>query len=199
MDRYLQFYLPLYVLLYFLIIFVIPTVRVYRQTGVNPVRFGKSDNAHDYIGGVMKIILALMVLAVGFYTAGDMYRYLCPMDYLHLNWLKYAGLVLIHVSLIWIMTAQYQMKQSWRIGIDEAHKTSLVTEGLFSISRNPIFLGMILTTLGIFLLIPNAITLLVAVMTYFVIQIQIRLEEEYLLKQHGELYARYKNSVGRLL
>ncbi|HEY8397827.1 MAG TPA: isoprenylcysteine carboxylmethyltransferase family protein, partial [Flavihumibacter sp.] len=86
-----------------------------------------------------------------------------------------------------------------RIGIDEAHKTRLVTEGLFSISRNPIFLGMILTTLGIFLLIPNAITLLVAVMTYFVIQIQIRLEEEYLLKQHGELYARYKNSVGRLL
>ncbi|HEY8396753.1 MAG TPA: isoprenylcysteine carboxylmethyltransferase family protein [Flavihumibacter sp.] len=199
MDRLLEYYLPLFILIYFSIIFVLPTVRIYRKTGINPVTFGKSDNAHDYIGGVMKFILLLLALAVGLYPFRQAYKFLCPIEYLNGDWLKYAGMVIIHSSLVWIMIAQYQMKQSWRIGIDEAHKTSLVTEGVFSISRNPIFLGMICTTMGTFLIIPNAITLLVAVMTYFVIQIQIRLEEEYLLKQHGELYAHYKNNVGRLL
>jgi protein-S-isoprenylcysteine O-methyltransferase Ste14 len=31
------------------------------------------------------------------------------------------------------------MDNSWRIGIDEENKTGLVTKGIFSISRNPIF------------------------------------------------------------
>ena len=36
--------------------------------------------------------------------------------------------------------------------------------GVFGLSRNPIFLGMMLTLLGLFLVIPNAVTLLTFVM-----------------------------------
>jgi protein-S-isoprenylcysteine O-methyltransferase Ste14 len=50
--------------------------------------------------------------------------------------------------------AQYQMSNSWRIGIDEKNKTELVTKGIFY-SRNPIFLGMIISILGIFLILPT--------------------------------------------
>jgi len=35
--------------------------------------------------------------------------------------------------------------------------------------------------------------------TYIVIQIQIRLEEEFLEKQHGEQYLNYRKSTRRLL
>ena len=91
------------------------------------------------------------------------------------------------------------MSKSWRIGIDEKHKTELITKGIFSISRNPIFLGMILTVFGLFLIIPNAITFFLALATYFIIQIQIRLEEEFLEKQHGEIYKNYKKTVKRLI
>ena len=31
-----------------------------KQTGINPVTFGKTDNAHDYIGFVMKVLIALL-------------------------------------------------------------------------------------------------------------------------------------------
>jgi protein-S-isoprenylcysteine O-methyltransferase Ste14 len=34
-----------------------------------------------------------------------------------------------------------QMGDSWRIGIDQEQKTSLVRHGVFKLSRNPIFLG----------------------------------------------------------
>lgn len=33
------------------------------------------------------------------------------------------------------------MKDSWRAGISETNKTALVTEDIYQISRNPVFLG----------------------------------------------------------
>ena len=91
------------------------------------------------------------------------------------------------------------MGNSWRIGIDEQNQTNLVTTGLFSISRNPIFFGMQNTLAGFFLLLPNDIMLLVVVCGFMLIKIQARLEEEFLLKQHGEIYAMYKTKVNRFI
>lgn len=200
MEDFLKYYLPLFLLAYLLITFVIPSVRVYKQTGINPVTFGKSDNAHDYIGFIMKVLTGLLVVAVLLFSISNTaYHYLAPIDYLHNEWIKYTGLFLVHAALIWIVIAQSHMKQSWRIGIDEKNRTALVTTGLFSISRNPIFFGMILSTIGIFLIIPNAITFFVAATSYIVIQIQIRLEEEHLIKPHGAIYTEYKRRVRRLI
>jgi protein-S-isoprenylcysteine O-methyltransferase Ste14 len=108
-------------------------------------------------------------------------------------------LALIHIALVWISIAQFQMSNSWRIGIDEKNKTKLVTDGVFSISRNPIFLGMIISVLGLFFIVPNALTFFLTITTYIVIQIQIRLEEEFLQKQHSQDYVNYKLKTKRLI
>jgi protein-S-isoprenylcysteine O-methyltransferase Ste14 len=200
MENFLRNYLPIFLFAYLLITFVLPSVRVYKQTGINPVTFGKSDNAHDYIGGVMKFLTALLIGAVLLFSISpNAYSYLNPFAYLQNEWLTYTGLIIVHLALIWIIVAQYHMRQSWRIGIDNTNKTALITIGLFSISRNPVFLGMILSTAGIFLILPNAIMLLITVTSYIVIQIQIRLEEEHLQKMHGSDYNEYKRKVKRLL
>lgn len=200
MNEVLKYYLPVFLTAYLLITFVLPSVRVHKQTGINPVTFGKSDNAHDYIGTVMKVLTGLLIIAVLLFSFSTVaYNYLNPFKYLQQEWLTYTGLVLVHAALIWIVVTQSHMKQSWRIGIDEKNKTSLVTNGLFGISRNPIFLGMIISTAGLFLILPNALTFLVAAASYIVIQIQIRLEEEHLLKQHGTAYKEYKRTVRRLI
>lgn len=113
--------------------------------------------------------------------------------------IKYVGLGLLFISLVWTVIAQGNMKNSWRIGIDTDTKTELVTSGLFSISRNPIFFGMILSLVGLFLTTPNALTALFLILGYVLIQIQIRLEEEFLTKEHGQAYIDYKQRVRRLL
>lgn len=196
----LQGYLPLFLLLYLFFTFVLPSYRVYRQTGINPVTFGKSDTAHDYIGRLMKRTTALLVAVVLLFSFGSKgYRYAVPVDYLQQGAVQTAGLVLMHLSLGWILVAQYQMRQAWRIGIDESHPTALVTAGVFRLSRNPVFLGMLLSLLGIFLVLPNALTLVVLVASYILIQVQIRLEEAYLLRQHGQAYAEYRSRVRRLV
>lgn len=200
MIPFLRFYLPLYLVLYLLVSFLVPTYKTYRQTGINPVTFGKSDSAHDYIGGVMKILIGLLLVAVLLFSFGsDTYLFTSPVLFLEHSSLQLTGLVLIHVSLIWIAIAQYQMSTSWRIGIDETHKTTLRTNGLFSISRNPIFLGMIISVFGLFLILPNAITFFCTLMTYFMIQIQVRLEEVFLTQQHASEYSLYKQKVRRFL
>ena len=197
---WLKFYLPLYLVLYMMVAFVLPSYRTYKQTGINPITFGKTGNAHDYIGFVMKVLIALLFIAVFIYSFSDKaYQYLVPISYLMKEVFMIVGLILIHLSLLWISVAQYQMSNSWRIGIDENNKTELITKGLYSYSRNPIFLGMIVSVTGIFFILPNAITFFLMLSTYIVIQIQIRLEEKFLEKQHGQEYLSYKQTTKRLL
>ena len=196
----LKIYLPIYLIMYMLVAFVIPTYRTYKQTGINPITFGKNDNAHDYIGFIMKVLIVLLFVAVLTYSMSEkMYSYLVPISYLQTQTLTIIGLALIHIALVWISIAQFQMSNSWRIGIDEENKTKLVTEGIFSISRNPIFLGMIISVLGLFFIVPNALTFFLTITTYIIIQIQIRLEEEFLQKQHAQDYVNYKLKTKRLL
>ena len=100
-------------------------------------------------------------------------------------------------SLIFIAIAQGQMGKSWRVGIDRENKTELVDVGLFQYSRNPIFLGMRFTGVGLFLLIPNALTLTTFVLGDILMQVQVRLEEEFLEGVHGERYTEFKKTVRR--
>lgn len=199
-TAFLKVYLPLFLLLYLLVTFVVPSWRVYRRTGIHPVTFGKSDSAHDYIGRWMKGVTGLLAAVVLFFSfAGEGYAYALPIPYLETGWIRIAGLLLIHLSLGWIIVAQRQMSNSWRIGIDEQHRTELVTRGVFALSRNPVFLGMLVSVAGMFLVLPNLATLLVLVVSYVLIQIQIRLEEEFLGRQHGTVYQNYRLKVRRLL
>jgi protein-S-isoprenylcysteine O-methyltransferase Ste14 len=195
-----KYFAALFFLVYFLIVFVWPSVRTYRRTGINPVMFGTSDNAHDFIGKCFKVLIAAIAITLAFYCIdGSSYRYFLPAEFLQNTALQTTGMLLCTLSFVWTAIAQYQMGKSWRIGIDEKHKTALQTKGLFSISRNPIFLGLLATLLGLFLLVPNAFTLVYFVVGYLLIQIVIRLEEDFLFKAHGVRYLAYKKRVKRLL
>jgi protein-S-isoprenylcysteine O-methyltransferase Ste14 len=107
------------------------------------------------------------------------------------------GAILLIASLLWTLLAQARMGESWRIGIASEHKTRLIQTGVFRISRNPIYLGIMVTLLGLFLVIPNAMTLLILVLGVVVINIQVRLEEEYLKTTHGVEYVSYTERVRR--
>jgi protein-S-isoprenylcysteine O-methyltransferase Ste14 len=200
MMSWLKIYLPVYLLLFLMVAFVVPTYRTYRYTGINLITFGKEDNAHDYIGFIMKILIVLLFVDVLIYSFSEkVYSYLIPISYLNNKTTFLIGFGLIHIALLWISIAQFQMSTSCRIGIDENNKTKLVTNGIFSISRNPIFLGMIVSVFGFFMIIPKAILLCIIVVTYIVIQIQIRLEEDFLSRQFGEEYIQYKSKTRRLI
>jgi protein-S-isoprenylcysteine O-methyltransferase Ste14 len=196
----LRYFLPLYLVAYFFAAFFWRSYIVWKRTGVNPLVFKVSDSAHDYIGRVFKILFAAVAIAVIIYAASDaLYQYLVPIHWLENAWLKAAGIALLIASLAWTVLAQAQMGTSWRIGIDSERRTELVQGGVFSLSRNPIFLGMNCTLAGLFMTIPNALTLLALVLGIVLINIQVRLEEEFLIGSHGVEYEQYRRHVRRWL
>jgi protein-S-isoprenylcysteine O-methyltransferase Ste14 len=196
----LRYFLPIYLAVYVFTAFLWRSYRVWKRTGINPVVFKRGDNAHDYIGRVFKLQFAVLVVVVIIYSFFPWaYQYLLPISWLELKWIQWIGITLLFVSLAWTVMAQAEMGESWRIGIDTEHKTPLVQTGVFKLSRNPIFLGLILTLCGVFLAIPNALTLLSLVLGIVVINIQVRLEEEYLMNSHSDDYLLYRRQVRRWL
>ena len=193
-----KIYIVAFLILYFLIVFIIPSVRVKRRTGINPYVFKNTESAHDFLGKVSAPITSLIFIVALvnlFYPKG--LQYFAPFTWLEISILKYTGFAFIHFALLWIIVAQVQMSNSWRVGIDHSAKTELKTNGLFSVSRNPVFLGMLVTLAGIFFILPNAITLLVATVSVMLFQVQVRLEEEYLSKTHANTYIVYCKKVRR--
>jgi protein-S-isoprenylcysteine O-methyltransferase Ste14 len=194
----LRYFLPLYLIAYATAAFFWRSYRVWKRIGVNPVVFKGSDSAHDFIGRLFKVLFASIVAVVVIYALfPSAYQYVLPLHSLERRLVVLVGLILLLVSLLWTVLAQAQMGDSWRIGIDTEHRTTLVQGGVFRFSRNPIFVGMILTLLGLFLVIPNVATLITLLVGTILIGIQVRLEEEYLTTTHGDTYNEYRRNVRR--
>jgi protein-S-isoprenylcysteine O-methyltransferase Ste14 len=113
--------------------------------------------------------------------------------------LAIVGAIVLVGGLALLATAQWQMGASWRIGIDENTKPGLVVSGLFRMSRNPIYLALLVIATGYVGLLPTPWSLLLWLAAYLLVRLQIAAEERYLRLSYGEAYETYARRVGRLL
>lgn len=188
----------IYFIVYFLLVFVVRSLLLWKKTGVNPLTFSKSDDAHGFNGKVFKLISVIELIVVGIYAfKNDWNQYLLPFWYIENKVLLIIGWCLLGLSLGLVLIAQSHMANSWRIGIDKENRSELVTTGFFSISRNPIFLGIMIANVGLFLALPNAYTLLIISLSTLSINTQIRLEEGFLKSEFGKDYEDYCKKVRR--
>jgi protein-S-isoprenylcysteine O-methyltransferase Ste14 len=193
----MQTLLLLYFILFLAVAFVCPTWRLWRREGINGLVLARDDSAHGVVGRWFKgLIVAIMTLLICL-ALGVSPSLFAPVGWLLLDGVVLAGWALLILSLILIVIAQAHMAQSWRIGFDASAQPELVKAGLFARSRNPIFLGMRINMLGLFLVLPNAVTLAIALLGEALIAVQVRLEEEYLGAALGNDYAAYCKTVPR--
>ncbi len=188
--------LPLAVLAYLLVALAWPTWRTWRRAGVFPVVFHReAETAQRVLGGLLGLLLfglALWSLLVVWVEPGRLGIWPLGAGWQAIGWLLFFGG--LAVSLV----SQAQMGASWRVGIDD-RPTSLVTGGLFAVSRNPIFFGMFLSFLGVVLITPAPWTVTGFAVAAPLISLQVRLEERNLLRIHGQAYLAYAARVGRFL
>lgn len=188
----------IFLIVYFFLVFFLRSYLLWKKSGINPLTFNKGDDAHGYNGKVFGFISILELVVVSIHAfVPDWQGFLLPFWYLDSTILFQVGWVLLVLSLIVVWFAQSHMRESWRIGIDEENKTELITTGFFSLSRNPIFLGIMIANAGLFLVLPNAFTLLIVSLSTISINTQIRLEEEFLSKEFGAQYNAYQKKVNR--
>ena len=198
MTAILKTFLPIYFVLFFGLAMFWRSYIAWKHTGINPYKLGGGDTVHDYVGKLFRLTLAVSALIVVVFTfAEQLYGVFVPIPWLTLPALSIIGLILLVLALIWVLIAQIQMGDSWRIGIDDQTASPLVQSGLFGVSRNPIFLGMLIMLIGMLLTLPTAVTLVVTALGFMLIHIQVRLEESFLLDKYGEIYRDYQKRVRR--
>ena len=123
-----------------------------------------------------------------------------PLSWLDSAAARVAGGVLAVAGIAATLAAQSDMGTSWRVGVDAAERTRLVTTGAFGLVRNPVFSAMVLGSAGIALLVPNVVSLAATAVLVASIEPQVRaIEEPYLLRTHGPAYEDYARRVGRFI
>lgn len=89
---------------------------------------------------------------------------------------------------------------SWRIGVDPAERTELVTSGVFARVRSPIFTAMVTAQAGVVLIVPAWVRVAALVALVAAVQRHVRsVEEPYLPAVHGAEYADHAARTGRFL
>ena len=198
MTTLLKIFLPIYFLLFFGLAMFWRSYIAWKRTGINPYKLGNGDTVHDFVGKLFRLTLIVTALIVFVFSFLEgYYHWLSPITWMNSSMLMIIGIALLVLALIWVLVAQLQMGDSWRIGVDEKSESALVQHGLFSISRNPIFLGMLVMLLGLLLILPTAATLTVSTLGFALIHVQVRLEENFLVEKYGEDYRRYQMNVRR--
>jgi protein-S-isoprenylcysteine O-methyltransferase Ste14 len=110
------------------------------------------------------------------------------------------GLLFACFGIALAVWAEFEMGDSWRVGVDPSETTSLVEHGLFRHIRNPIYSGMLLFALGLFCLVPSLLSVAAGLVFVLGIQLQVRgVEEPYLARRHGRTYGDYARTAGRFL
>jgi protein-S-isoprenylcysteine O-methyltransferase Ste14 len=111
----------------------------------------------------------------------------------------FIGTPIFFGGLIFFAMAQLNLGASWRIGIDPSAKPGLITDGLYSFCRNPVYLGLLIMAVGYVLMLPTLVSLALLAIDYAAMRRQIADEESYLLLTYGHEYRRYASKVGRFL
>ncbi|NRP12398.1 hypothetical protein XMM379_001461 [Aliiroseovarius sp. xm-m-379] len=93
--------------------------------------------------------------------------------------------------------AQMAMGASWRVGVLAEATGALVSDGLYTFSRNPTFLGQAMLLAGVALALPSLPGLLAVLLFVGSAQIQIRSEEAALLAHHGDAFNAFRTRTPR--
>jgi protein-S-isoprenylcysteine O-methyltransferase Ste14 len=144
-----------------------------------------------FAGGIAAGVLSLILVR---------HHALAVIDSIDARGMHAAGFVLVGAGIAGTFVAQMQMGASWRIGVDKDERTELVTGGLFSLVRNPIYSFMLLAWTGFALLVPTWLAFAAVPIGWVGLELQVRfVEEPHLIRTAGEPYRAWASRVGRFV
>jgi methanethiol S-methyltransferase len=114
------------------------------------------------------------------------------------GWSRYIGMVMAAWGTIILTLSFKSFSTAAFLGFKPEENNGLITHGLYSQMRHPLYTGTILVFAGLFCFIPLYAYLISSLITFSYIPIGIRLEERKLIAQFGEEYRAYKKQVKAL-
>jgi protein-S-isoprenylcysteine O-methyltransferase Ste14 len=104
------------------------------------------------------------------------------------TWL-YSGLIIYLFGIVFTIVAVRNFATS--------PKDRVITSGLYSFTRNPTYVGMILMQIGLGMACSSWLYLLLTVVLMILLNANLSAEERYCLYRYGDDYRKYKNKTPR--
>ena len=123
-----------------------------------------------------------------------------PQTWFHTLGASITGTLLLALGFLFLLPALRRFFISKNTLVTIKPATSLQTEGVYGITRNPMYLGLLLLYTGLAQFFGNAWTLLLLPVLFLIVQSYIiRREEKYLQRAFGAEYNAYQQKVRRWL
>ena len=182
--------------------FVIAFKAIYLRitTGINPIVVFRTEGAWRIVEFFALAALISWVVEVIMHASHSRFDFAperVQIALLHTQTIKILGEAIAVSGLVIFILAFFSFGDSWRIGIDRKTAGQLVTGGIFSISRNPIYVAFDLIFIAVFLINGTWFFLIFALVAMLAVHSQTLREEKFLAHRYGDAYERYRKQTPR--
>lgn len=121
-----------------------------------------------------------------------------PVRQLFFQPINYLGIVVVASGIVIILACASLFRQKQTTIVPFQESIYLLQEGLFNYSRNPIYLGMIITLIGVWIILGSLTPVfIIPTFTWLIQEMFIKEEEKMLEEKFGESYQEYQANVRR--
>ncbi|MHA1786284.1 MAG: methyltransferase family protein [Candidatus Helarchaeota archaeon] len=111
---------------------------------------------------------------------------------------SWIGTIFFSIGIIFALLSFYYLGSANKFGLPD-EETTLITNGIYKISRNPMYVGFFLMTIASCIYCPNPINLIFGLIGISIHHKVVISEEEFLYKRFKDEWLRFKNKVRRYL
>jgi protein-S-isoprenylcysteine O-methyltransferase Ste14 len=177
----------------YLILWKIKRCEILKSEGVDVnVIFKAKSQIQKHFGILEKVMTILIVTIIIIHLFFKDYVSITHYnDKLDTSQIKAIGFFIGVIGLAICRIAQVTIGKSWRVGIDEQTKPSLITYGIYQYIKNPSYSGLYLLIIGVWLINPTILYSYWILAFFLMLEFQVRCEEEYLENQYLNDYLTY--------
>jgi protein-S-isoprenylcysteine O-methyltransferase Ste14 len=187
----------------FVLIILVKTLYLRLKRNINPIAIGGGKKglllAVEVFAFVALLVWMFEILLYAFHSEFRIFPWPFNIQLLDSTIAKIVGVVSTSFGCVLFVLAYVSFGDSWRVGFDVKSPGALVTTGVFSISRNPIYLFLNLWFLGTFLMNGTVIFLIFTILALVVQHWQILQEEAFLTNLYGQTYRDYLSRTRRYI
>jgi protein-S-isoprenylcysteine O-methyltransferase Ste14 len=115
------------------------------------------------------------------------------------SFLKWVGVFVAFEGMLFLYFSLWQMGRFTKMGLPKNDPIQLQTKGIYRLSRNPMYMGLILLAIASVLFVPNYLNMAFAFIGIFIHNLIIQGEEKFLEKKFGTEYQEYRSNTKRYL
>jgi protein-S-isoprenylcysteine O-methyltransferase Ste14 len=169
---------------------------IFLISGVFNIIKGPKVVKHNYKNNILWLIVPLIFVAVIEFFNHENINFIISY---HKIWLPLIGTIILIIGTLFTIWSRFTLGRIWTISATIKTGHRLVTSGPYSVSRNPIYTGLLTMFLGSVFMYGFRSLLYYFIVAVITFEIKILAEEKILIEEFGEEFLVYKKTIPRLL